>query len=222
MTRFPLILIALGLLIWFSLTARRMWQEARARKATRAAWMADVADQLSDPRQTLTETGFPRLSGQFQGHSFDLQAIPDALSYRKLPTLWLMVTLTEPMPLKAETRIMARASGLEAFSTFASLPVEVTLPPDFPPHCTLRTQDAAALPPVPVLAPIARLMADPKVKEVVLSPKGLRIVYLAEEGARSAYLIHRDAEFGQSRLSLSLARHLMETTLSLAEDLNAR
>lgn len=221
MTRLPLIVIALGLLIWFALTARRLWFQARSRKAARGEWFSRIGAEMSDTTRSITDSGYPRLKGHWSGHGFDLQAIPDSLSYRKLPTLWLMVTLTDSIPLKGETRIMARASGLEAFSTFANLPVEVNLPPAFPPHCTLRATAPDVLPPLPVMDAAAALMADQKVKELVLSPKGIRIVYLAEEGARSAYLIHRDAEFSADPLPPALPLRLMQAVLDLKKVIDA-
>ena len=99
-----------------------------------------------------------------------VQAVPDALIFRKLPALWLLVTLTEPQPLAGETRIMVRPSGLEPFSTFAQLPTETAPPPGFPPHCVVRTTAPAHLPPAHVMATLAPLLEDPALKEIVLSP----------------------------------------------------
>ena len=130
------------------------------------------------------QSGFPRARLIRHGLRYDLQLIPDALSIRKLPCLWLMVTLTEPQARHHETRIMARASGLEPFTTFADLPHDIALPPGFPPDCTAR----GTAPESPD-SRLATLMADPSVKELTLSPRGLRLVILAEEAPRSAYLL---------------------------------
>ncbi|NBO21460.1 MAG: hypothetical protein EBU97_05965 [Rhodobacteraceae bacterium] len=218
MTRWPVLIVALGLLIWFLLTARRFWQAAMQRRAARAGYLAQAEALLTTPRRQMQDSGYLRIAGQWQGGAFDLQVVPDTLSYRKLPCLWLLVSRTDPLPaLAGEVRIMARASGLEAFSTFSSLPIEVTLPPGFPPDCTLRCTDPQHVPPLAVLDHVAGLMADPRVKEVVLSPKGLRIVILAEEGARGAYLIHRDAEFATEPLDAALVARRMQDLRALAQ-----
>ncbi|NBZ86234.1 hypothetical protein [Stagnihabitans tardus] len=187
---------------------------ARALKSRRAEYFAGLQPRLT----RLTPSGFARASLTHGGQSFDLQAIPDALSFRKLPCLWLMVTLTEPQPLAAETRIMARPSGLEPFSTHANLPFEVPLPEGFP-DCTLRTSDPAQLPRdlIPSLAP---LFQDPKVKELTLSPKGLRLVILAEEAPRNAYLIFREAELPQASLNPKAVQAVMDRLITLSESLN--
>ena len=146
---------------------------------------------------------------------FDLQALPDTLTFRKLPALWVMITITEPQPVTGETHIMARATGQESFSTHAQMPVEVNLPPGFPPDCTLRCTDPKALPTPEIFARIADLFSDPTVKEAVLSPKGLRLVVLAEEADRANYLIFRDAELGRHPLPETRLHPLLEALADL-------
>ena len=46
--------------------------------------------------------------------------------------LWLMVTLTEPQPVRGRLHIMARPGQNDSFSRFAQMPVSVPLPPGFP------------------------------------------------------------------------------------------
>lgn len=190
----------------------------RRRARALAERRAGCFDALSPRLTRLQPSGFARAALTHQGHDFDLQLVPDALSFRKLPCLWLLTTLTEAQPLKAETRIMARASGLEPFSTFADMPFEVALPPGFT-GCTLRTTDPSAL---PDLAPIAALFADPKVKELTLSPKGLRLVTLAEEAPRTAYLLYREAALPERPLDATLVRATMERLCALAAQLKAQ
>ena len=202
-------LLAAAVVAWVFLRGARDYRAAaRRRNRLRASYFTALT-----PRLTRTEpSGFPRVALDLQGRPFDLQAIPDSLSFRKLPCLWLLVTLTAPQPFRAETRIMARASGLEPFSTFATLPCELPLPAGFPDHCTLRTTDPAAL---PDLAPYAGLFNDPKVKELTLSPKGLRLVVLAEEAPRTAYLLYREAELPSAPLDPARAQALMQALIAL-------
>ena len=62
---------------------------------------------------------------------------------------------------------------------------------------------------------LAPLFSDPKVKEAVLSPKGIRLVVLAEEGDRANYLIFRDAELGRHPLAAARLGNLLETLAAL-------
>ncbi|MGV8986939.1 MAG: hypothetical protein ACOH2H_11710 [Cypionkella sp.] len=215
MSQFILLLLALGLGLWSIQTLRTVLVAAPARKASRAGYFAQSAGLLSDLRRQIQPTGFARMAGRYRGLAFDLQAVPDTLTFRKLPALWVMVTVTEPQALTSETHIMARATGQEMFSTYGQMPFEVTLPPDFPPHCTMRSSDPAALPVPAVMHALATLFTDPRVKEAVLSPKGLRLVVLAEEAERNNYLIFRDAELGRQPLPSPRLQTLLESLADL-------
>jgi hypothetical protein len=215
MSRLILLLLAIGLGVWCVLTLRRVLAAVPARKAARAGFFAQSVPLLKDLRQEVQPTGFARVAGRYRGLAFDLQALPDTLSFRKLPALWVMVTLTEPQPLRGEVHLMARATGQENFSTFGQMPVALTMPPDFPPDITLRASSLHALPEPGILARIADLFADPRLKEAVLSPKGLRLVILAEEADRTSYLIFRDAELGSLPLPAARLQVLLEALADL-------
>jgi hypothetical protein len=49
-----------------------------------------------------------------------------------------------------------------------------------------------------LVAVLARLLADPRVKEVTLTPKGARIVRQVAEGQRGEHLLLRQAVFGDA------------------------
>lgn len=196
MSRLILIVLALGLALVAIRTARAFLGAVPDRALARAGYFSAAQDLLTDRIQRTEPTGFARLAGRHAGLHFDLQAVPDTLAVRKLPALWVMVTLTEPQDLIGEAHIMARATGLESFSHFAQMPFEVALPPDFPPGCTLRCTGPEAIPPPQVMDRLAQIFRDPRMKEAVLSAQGLRLVTLAEEADRTNYLIFRDAELG--------------------------
>ncbi len=215
MSRLILLLLAFGLGLWCIKTLRGLLVAATTRKAARASYFSASTSLLKNLRSQTQPTGFPRIAGRYRGLNFDLQALPDTLTFRKLPALWVMVTVTEPQPLSGETHIMARATGQESFSTYAQMPSEVNLPQGLPPDCTLRCTDRLALPSSETLTKIAHLFTDPRVKEAVLSPKGLRLVILAEEAERTAYLIFRDAELGRMPLPAQRLQSLLETLSDL-------
>ena len=213
MTPLHFLAAALGVLVlWLAWTTL---QAHRSRQIARAGYFDAVAPSFDRLTTRIEPTGFPRLTAHLGKDAFDLQALPDSLTFRKLPALWVMVTVTEPQTSSGEAHIMARANGQESFSTHAQMPVSVHLPPGFPPDCTLRCTDPAALPAPEVLAMIAPLFSDPKVKEAVLSPKGIRLVVLAEEGDRANYLIFRDAELGRTPFAPQRLHHLLTTLADL-------
>lgn len=218
----PLLLLALvaaGLLLVAAV--RRLRREAGALRAARAGCLDAAAPLLADPGRVIDPSGFPRIAGRLDGRPVEVRAMPDALTFRKLPALWLLATLNEPQPLRAETRIMRRPSGFEPFSTFATLSAETPLPPGFPEGVVLRTEDPSALPPYSFLAGLARRFEDPTLKEVVLSPNGLRLVRLVEEAPRSRYLLYRDSDLGHTAVPAPTLSATLAALLSLAGDLAA-
>ena len=66
-----------------------------------------------------------------------------------------------------------------------------------------------------VLRPHLHLFDDPTVKELVISPKGLRITFLADEAHRGRYLIFRDAEMGHVPLPPEDLRPRLDALLAL-------
>ncbi|MGB8815053.1 MAG: hypothetical protein WCC57_17880, partial [Paracoccaceae bacterium] len=81
--------------------------------------------------------------------------------------------------------------------------------------------DAAGIPPETLLRRHLAVFDDPRVKELVISPKGVRLVWLAQEADRGRYLFFRDAEMGLDPLPVAALRPLMSALLALQSDLLA-
>lgn len=214
---YPLLAIAAAaLLLWLTW---RLVRAQRQRGAARAGYFDALHPLFDGVRTQVQPSGFPRLTGRRGANRFDLQAVTDTLTFRKLPALWVMVSLPEPLPLAATLDIMARPSGQEPFTHFSTLPQMLPAPAGTPEGIALRTDNAAGLPPEGLVARHAAIFADPRVKELLISPKGLRLVILAEEADRGRYLIFRDAEMGAAPISPARIAPLLESLLALREDL---
>jgi hypothetical protein len=205
----------------FLYTLYRHAQDSRARAARRAAFLDEAKGLFTGGVKVITPDGFPRISGSYQGLTFDIQAVPDTLNVRKLPTLWVLASLAEPMPVKGTLDIMMRPRGVEYFSRHAALPVQMTPDPGLPHDCTVRTDAPEALPPRDVVLKHARILEDPMAKELVISPKGLRLVWLAEEAHRGRYLIFRDSEMGLQPFPAATLKPLLDHLVALRQDLLA-
>jgi hypothetical protein len=215
---YPLLPLGLALGTLFGWLALRLIRESRARTAARAAYF-DALKPLFDGGETrLQPTGFPRMTGRRAGLAFDLQAIPDTLTFRKLPALWVMLSLPEPLPLKATVDLMSRPSGNEPFTHYANLTQSLPILPGLPSHVAVRTDDASLIPRADLIARHADVFTDPQVKELVLSPNGMRIVILAEEADRGRYLLFREAEMGLTPLPPARIAPLLDRLAALRED----
>lgn len=209
-----LILLATSGLAVLGWQARRLAQASAQRRRARAGFLDRAQGLFSDVRIRIQPDGFPRLAGASGGLRFDLQVVPDTLTTRKLPALWLLVTLTEPMPVSATWHLMLRPRGTETFSAFDRLPRVLPPDPGLPEDSLLRTDATGGHPPPALAEAVARLGED-RLKEVVLSPKGLRLTWLVEEAHRGRYLIFRDAEMGSEPLRPEVLAPLLDTLLQL-------
>jgi hypothetical protein len=204
------LLLLLAFLAWH---ARRLWAEGRARRAARAAALDLCRPLLADTVQRIEPDGFPRLAGTYRGARVDLRLVPDTLTTRKLPALWMLVTLTEPQPLPATWHLMLRPRGTETFSSFDRLPQARPPDPALPLDSAVRTDGGA--PPPPALAAAVAELGEDRLKEVVLSPKGLRLTWLLEEAPRGRYLLFRDAEMGRTPVPPETLQPLLDALLDL-------
>ena len=209
-----------GTAFFYALIASR--NSGRKRAARRAAFLDDVQVLFSGGLKALTSDGFPRISGTYGGVVFDVQAVPDTLNIRKLPALWLLVTMPTPLPLRATFDLMMRPRGVEIFSNHAQLPVQMEPDPAFPHDCSIRTDNPPGLPPRDLLMKHTALIESERLKELIISPKGLRIVWLAEEASRGRYLIFRDSEMGLSPFPAGEARDLLNYLLAIRDDILVR
>ena len=209
----------LVLALWL---AYGLWRASVGRSQHRARYFAKTTP-LFDRVVTRTEpTGFARMTGHLGRDAFDLQALPDSLTFRKLPSLWVMLTLPQPLPVAATLDIMVRPTGQECFSHYPSLPQSLPCPAFLPGGTGIRSDDAAGVAPLDLVSRHAAIFADPRVKELVISAKGLRIVIQGDQADRSRYLLFRDAELGLAPLPAARAEPLIKTLLALKADILAQ
>lgn len=201
--------------------AHATWRASRRRRQARAGYFAALSPLFDRMTLRIQPDGFARATGHSGKDVFDLQAIPDALTYRKLPALWVMVTLPGPMPVRAMLSLMARPSGQETFSRFATLPQALPRLAALPEHVAAHCDMPNGVPSPDLIARHAALFDDPRVKELVISPQGLRLVILAEEADRGRFLLYRDAETGMAPVSARRVTPLLAALRALREDLMA-
>lgn len=187
------------------------YRRALARQvAARAAYFDDCRGLFEDCRVEARGTDFPALEGRRGGHRFRLEPVVDQMAVRKLPSLWLKVSVLGDLPVPGVVDFLARPLNTEFFSPSASLPHSLRIPPEWPQHALLRTDiDDPALP-LALLVPHMHIFDDPKAKELLVTPRGVRIVYQASQGQRAYYMVLRQPEFGDPRLPPKLALQLLD------------
>lgn len=218
MDRLVTMAILIAVAAMFGLLFRQLRRASIDRISQRAGYLDKCRDLLDMPRLGQGDSGFARLGGAYCGVEADIQVLSDTLTFRKLPALWVLVTLPGPLPVSATINLMIRPTGVEPFSRFQTLIHQLDSPEDFPEDCAVRTDSSTHMPPVDLLREHLHIFDDPRVKELVISPKGVRIVFLAEEAQRSRYLIYRDAEMGVIPLSPDLLKPKLDQLIDLRAD----
>ena len=192
----------------------------QAVKRERGAFFAHCGGLFEESRIVQDDVDFPTLEGRYRGLAVRLEPIVDHVAVRKLPSLWLLVTLRETLPLAGVTDFLARPLNTEFYSPAIHLDHRLATPAGFPATAQVRAEHPESQPPAELLRPYGVLFGDPRMKELAVGPGGVRLVYQIAEGERAQYMVLRQAEFGESlRLDPGLARRLLDHAIALHNDL---
>lgn len=165
--------------------------------------------------ESTSSLGYPRLIGRYRGCRIQVLPIVDTLPVRRLPALWLLVTLQSPLPVTGRFDLMMRPTAPTTFSNFDLLPITLQRHPDFPKDAVVRTDDEDHVLPAHVVAPHLEVFADSRAKELLITPNGVRIVWLIAEASRARYGVFREADFGEVDLDPELLRDLLDRLVAL-------
>jgi hypothetical protein len=216
--------IIIGAIVACSLAALllRQYKRESAKRADQGRVLFEPIVSLFDAPdlQRGTTAGIWTLTGHYRDHPFQLKTVADTLATRKLPSLWLMVTLPKPQPLSTTTDMMMRAAGISSFSNFDFLPHTLPLPQGFPEQATVRSDVATPSEALSLMSRHLDIFYRGRGKEFLISPKGLRIVVQLAEGDRARYGVFREANFAGTTIDADLAKQLMDTLINLRNDIH--
>lgn len=169
---------------------------------------------------TQDDVAFPVLTGSYRKRSVRIEPIVDQVVFRQVPSLWLAVSVRQDLPVAGTFDLLARRANVEFWSQAGALPLQIPLPQDWPGHTSLKSDREASRLPLGVLDPHVRaLFADPRSKELVVMPRGVRIVYQVQAADRSEYLVLRRAAFQGAQVSDALLESLLERATNVCADL---
>jgi hypothetical protein len=211
-------MVALAVLGWRLVYVFRRKQRQKA-EATEFLY-ADVRGVIEEP--VFEQKGadeYPRLSGIYHGFPVQIYPLVDTLATRRLPALWLMVTLQGKLPVKAHFDLMMRPAGATTFSNFDHLPHTLKHQERFPEHSVIRTDNAEDVLPASLIEPHLEPFFGPRAKELLITQNGLRIVWLLAEAERARYGVLRQAEFGPVQIEGLLARDILDRLIAIRKDI---
>ena len=218
--------IVLGLCVALALATLlyRRWRREQVERSRAPERLFGRASAVLEDA-TLEPTGrvsYPRLCGRYAGVPVQVWPVVDTLAVRRLPALWLLVTMQTSLPVAAKLDLMMRPAGASTFSNFDLLPHTLPAVAGFPQDGVLRTDDRARAPPATWLLGHLDVFQQPRAKELLVSPQGLRLVWLLAEAERARYGVFRQAEFGAIEIDPAVLEDLLRRLLALRESILVR
>ncbi|WP_189401725.1 MULTISPECIES: hypothetical protein [unclassified Mesorhizobium] len=192
-------------------------------KAALAADLANVRSVIADAADISDGTaGVVTWAGTWNGQRVQMRTIVDTLATRKLPTRWLSVSITEPVAVPGIFDMMMRPNSATTFSNFDHLPHMLPKVLGFPADAVLRTDRKGVAFPQDLIAAHTEVFAEGRAKELLITPKGVRIVWLLAEAERARYGVFRQAAFSDAGIDPALIERLLEAASGLREAINRR
>lgn len=214
-----------GVLVAIALCARLIYafNRSRQRKAKEQDLLfAGLRDLIQNPVfEAQGPNQFPKLKGAYKDFPIQIHPVVDTLATRRLPALWLLVTVQDRLPLKARFNMMMRPAGPSTFSNFDHLPVTLKHPEGFPEHAVIRTDDPGDVLPAEIVKPHIGAFFGNRAKELLITENGLRIVWLLAEADRARYGVFRQADFGEIEIDPETVQDILDTLLGLRLDILA-
>jgi hypothetical protein len=202
------------------------WLARAGRNRAKAALAADMASVRSIVPEAADisdgTAGVVTWAGSWNGQRVQLRTIVDTLATRKLPTRWLSVSITEPVAVPGVFDMMMRPNSATTFSNFDHLPYTLPKVLGFPADAVLRTDRKGVAFPQDLIASHIDIFAEGRAKELLITPNGVRIVWLLAEAERAPYGVFRQAAFGDAGLDPGLIERLLEAASALRQAINRR
>ena len=199
-------------------------REHRAALVARARLLDPLVGHFAQARITVATDGFPTLTARLPDRrELFVELVPDTLVVRRLPQLWLCVTLRERFDRpRASLGALARPTGAEFYSQVLNFPERLDGLPGVDGEILLRgDRPIAAAARERVGVAVATAFADRRIKEVAATPRGVRVVRQADEGERGAHLLLRQIRFVQPDLGPDAVAAAIDAADLLRDSLDA-
>lgn len=192
-------------------------KHARVRRE-RGSLFDDVVDLFHDVAVTQDDVDFPVLTGERDGYLWRLEPVVDALTYRKLPSLWLCITCYAPLDVSAPASVLLRPTGNEFFSPNRRYDHELALPEGCPVHARAASADGTDV----SFGAVGGLLPERETKEIVVSRRGLRVVRQVGEADAGRYRVGRRIDLGAPVLDSDALRRICALMVESVRPLDRR
>jgi hypothetical protein len=170
----------------------------------------------------ITQDGpvYPLLSGRYRDRQVRLAPLTDNMAWRKVPVLWLKVTVLQPNSYQGILDFLVRPGGVEVYSPSDELHHHLPLPEGWPEQALLCTDDPSAIPPLELITPHMGVFADVYMKELVITSRGVRLMRMIWQAKRLQYMVLREVSFEEIYLDSAIAKTLLDSAIDIADALS--
>tara|TARA_R110002049_G_scaffold274002_1_gene451932 strand:+ start:1686 stop:2351 length:666 start_codon:yes stop_codon:yes gene_type:complete len=187
-------------------------------KKNRAMLLNDCYGLLNNATKDYEGNGFPIIKGHYSGFDVQLNLIPDTIVMRKIPPLWLMVSIKANKESKGNMDFIVRPQNIEFYSPGWRWDGLFKTPANWPQNSIAKYQDTKAS--VSILDKfIPNLFTDEKVKQLLVTPDSVRITYLAKQAIRGEYLLTRGAVFDDQAIASDDVKNIIEYAIAIRKSI---
>lgn len=210
---FLLVILVMGVCLF------KLYQRDHAKTIQAKLHLFDSCmDVLHDAKLSPQGVDFPKLRGQYDGFDVLLELVADTLAVRKVPPLWLLVTIKGNCLTKGSLDLIVRPQNNEFYSPAWQWSGHLQAPDNWPAHSMIKYQDEPAA--VEVLNKFVPLLfADERMKELLVLPSAVRITYMAKQAERGEYMLMRNSIFDAVPLEKELVQRIIMDAIRIRKAL---
>lgn len=198
-------------------------RDHRRQRAARRTLLDPCAPLFSSAKFAHGGDDFPRLEGTRKGRRVVAELIPDTMTIKRLPQLWLSLSVYEALPLTSSFAVLVRPSGNDFYSLTERLETTLSPPPGLPWEVLVRGTGNNPQALLERMAPtLGAILSDARIKEIAVTPKGLRLIRQAGEGRRGEHLLLRQAVFDDAAVTAADLEQQLDALDALRDHLTVR
>jgi hypothetical protein len=198
------------------------FRQSAAQRANRQCLLDDCRALLDGGRIRHGHDGFPMLDGRFDGRLVRAELIPDSMTIRRLPQLWLSLTIIEPHNDTPDLGLLVRPTGTEFYALTPDFEDRLDPPSGLPDEITIRGKGSVAQKLLNMNGSLfGGILSDQRVKEIAMTAKGFRLVWQLSEGRRGEHLLLRQSIFDDARVPPEALARLLISLGGVSEVINA-
>lgn len=185
-----MVVLTCGAAVLVAVQVRHVRTVARERRGM----VTEACAVLDDPVLLQEGLAYPRLTGRYAGLPVKVDLIPDDMTTRQLPRLWLAVSVRTTIPIESAMDVLLQPKSSDIVSPSARFPHEHQPPPSWPSYSRVATQG----PDVPRWAALnsaVPVLHQPETKDMVIGPGGVRVVQELARGEVGHYRGMRRSKF---------------------------